>query len=290
MLKSIGKQIRKEFCLQYIVPYCISCFNDPIIKVRLQAIDWFIEVLKDVEWIEISHTDYYVFDTYILPAFVKLLEDPEIIINLKLIEILPILISIGKMLITSVNSNKQKIPLLSKDDQSMLETDQKDREEMLFSILNFRTDEIEVKDRSLLEDLEEEKEPATDNSTERISKSNTEYSKERDNEYTDAEEETIVTSKAEIQKMKEIKASNFIQSILDEENAIISWSRKRFLTPEQKIRSVPCIGYNMPLNDHDSEISDDPDQDNEIEKEIDLLREKILEIIDKIITEQDTQK
>ena len=195
------------------------------------------------------------------------------------------------MLITSVNSNKQKIPLLSKDDQSMLETDQKDREEMLFSILNFRTDEIEVKDRSLLEDLEEEKEPVTDNSTELISKSNTEYSKERDNEYTDAEEEeTIVTSKAEIQKMKEIKASNFIQSILDEENAIISWSRKRFLTPEQKIRSVPCIGYNMPLNDHDSEISDDPDQDNEIEKEIDLLREKILEIIDKIITEQDTQK
>lgn len=46
----------------------------------------------------------------------------------------------------------------------------------------------------------------------------------------------------------------------------------------------------MPLNDHDSDISDDPDQDNEIEKEIDLLRSKILEIIDKIITEQDTLK
>ena len=216
MLKSIGKQIREEFRLQYIVPYWISWFNDPIIKVRLLAIEWFIEVLKDVEWIEIGHTDYYVFDTYILPAFFKLLEDSDIMINLKLIESLPLLISIGKMLITSVNSHKQKIPLLSKEDQSMIETDQVDREASLFSLLQLISeDDLEEKKKIIENDTEESKEDLkTNNSTDLISDSNTEYSKRKGYETTDAEEETIVTTKAEIQKMEEIKKSNFIQSIL----------------------------------------------------------------------------
>jgi len=30
MLTSIGKKIREEFRLQYIVPYAISCFKDPM--------------------------------------------------------------------------------------------------------------------------------------------------------------------------------------------------------------------------------------------------------------------
>lgn len=145
------------------------------------------------------------------------------------------------MLITSVNSHKQKIPLLSKDDQNMLETDQKDREEVLFSVLQSQAEnEVEVRDQSILEELEESKEErATDHSTERVSDSNTDYSKKRDNENTEAEEETIVTTKAEVNKMENIKQSNFLQSILDEGSAIVSWSRKRFMTPEQKIRSVP---------------------------------------------------
>ena len=44
------------------------------------------------------------------------------------------------------------------------------------------------------------------------------------------------------------------------------------------------------MNDNDSDISDDHDQDDEIEREIDFLREKILEVVDKIISEQDTMK
>jgi len=47
MLKSIGKQIREEYRLQYIVPYCISCFNDSMSKVKLAAIESIVEVLKD---------------------------------------------------------------------------------------------------------------------------------------------------------------------------------------------------------------------------------------------------
>lgn len=291
MLTSIGKQIREEFRLQYIVPYAISCFNDPMCKVRLAAIDCVIDVLKEAESVEIGHTDYYIFDTYIFPTFLKLLDDGDKIIQLKFIEILPDLVNIGKMLITSVNMHKQKITILAKDEQFEVEVDQEQREELLFA--NLLTDYIGGSDSQYkirkLTTIAEEDEGEGDNQTN--NETNPETNEESKHLSDSEEEELIVTTKKEIIRKIEIdrKVTELAQSVYDEASVPIAWSRKRFVTDEQS-RSVASIGYNMDLDNIDFDITDDPEQEDEIEKEIEILKERILEVVDKIIVEQDTQK
>lgn len=291
MLRCIGKNLREDLRLQYIVPYCIQCFNDPIIKVRVTAIDSLIEVLKDAESIEIAHTDYYVFDTYIYPAFYKLLEDPDPVIQLKFIESIPFLVNIGKMLIASVNMHRQKITMLAKQEQFEVEVDQNQREETLFSY--FSGDEILTESHRQyrmvkIKMIKEEPSETSSNfaETEDESALKTEPITEEE------EEEVIVTTKveAELQLKAEKEIQSFAQTILGESEIPIPWSRRRFATEEQKVRSIVGIGYNMELNESDYELADDPEQENDIERDLELLKEKILEVVDKVIVEQDTKK
>jgi hypothetical protein len=307
MLTAIGKQIREEFRLQYIVPYAMSCFNDPMCKVRLAAIDCVIDVLKDADSIEIGHTDYYIFDTYLFPAFLKLIDDSEKIIQLKFIEILPDLVNIGKMLITSVNMHKQKITILAKDEQFEVEIDQEQREELLFANLLMESyvegfnSQYKMRILSTIHEDEDEAEGEGDNqttsetnaetNTETNTETNAETNEESKNLSDSDDEETIITTKREMIRQIEmdLKVTKLAQSVYDESVLPIAWSRKRFVTDEQS-RSVASIGYNMDLDIIDFDITDDPEQEDEIEKEIEILKEKILEVVDKIIVEQDTQK
>lgn len=281
-----------------MVPYCISCFTDEVSKVRVAAIDSVIDVLKECEFIKIGHTDYYVFDTYIFPAFLKLLDDPDKVIQLKFIEKLPYLVNIGKMLITSVN--KQEITNLAKEEQNTLEVNKEQREQSLFARLEEevplnqdppfhleRIEHSESQDESIPTEPETEIEHDID------------------------EEFKISTSKSILEESVK-NNQEYMKSIMENENIIsmfcttiffyynnfiythpkfyVGWNRKRFFTDEQKIRSVLGLGYNMSLNDNDSELSEDLDQENEVEREFEVLKVKIIEVVERIIDEQDVLK
>lgn len=170
-----------------------------------------IETLKDAESVEIGHTDYYVFDTYLFPAFLKLLDDPEPQIHLKFIEILPFIVNIGKMLITSVNLHKQRITMLAKDELFEVEIDQTQREMALFSHLK---DPI-YKDTSYKFQLS----PPTEASE------NPQEESEQAKEDSSEEEEMIADTKAEaiVQAEKDREMRMLAQSVREEAAAPINW-------------------------------------------------------------------
>ena len=257
MLKSLGKQIRTEFRLQYVVPYCISCFTDEEWKVRISAIDSVIEVLEDWESINIGHTDYYVFNTYLFPAFYKLLDDEEVVVRLKFIEKLPYLVNIGKMLIASVNIHKQNIALFVQDDQNENEISPEERENLLFEFFNESQVPLDSADES---------------------------TKHQEESFKDFDQDESMQN--DMQERQNLNKVDYMEGLF-EENNIVSWSRKRFVTDEQKVRSVVGIGYNISLNDHESDISEDPEQEDEVNREIEELRNKILDVVERILHEHD---
>ena len=202
-------------------------------KVRLAAIDGVIETLKDTESVELGHTDYYVFDTYIFPAFVKLLEDGDPIIQLKFIEVLPHLVNIGKMLIASVNMHKQKITMLAKDEQFEVEIDPVQREELLFSEIIDDPPKPTTKFTYEIKKIDEVSEGEGEGDTEdqeegKTTQENPQAEPEQNHE--SEEEEKIVTTKLEAMKQLKIEKEirDFAQSVLDDSSAMVSWSRKRF--------------------------------------------------------------
>ena len=289
MMTIIGKKIKEEFRLQYIVPYAISCFKDAMCKVKLAAINCVIEVLKDWEYIEINHTDYYVFDTYLFPAFYRLLEDHDKIIQLKFIEILPDIVNIGKMFIASVNMHKQKTSEMDNDEEFEYSTDKVKRlKDMFDEISSVETYEEKSEKFTLIKCSEDmEKVPEEEDKFE------TWAEKDKTPEFQEnSEEEIIETRKTVIVSQRDDKKryTDIMESI-KEDNIPETWSRKRFCTEEQKVRSFLGLGYNIHLNDTEYNIAFDQEKEKEIEIETEGLKEKILEVVvDKIIVAQDPMK
>ncbi|CAI2359602.1 unnamed protein product [Moneuplotes crassus] len=286
MLTSIGKKIREEYRLQYIVPFAVSCLKDAMCKVRISAIDCIIEVLKDCEIIEIKYTDYYVFDTYLLPLFSRMLDDENQAVQLKLIEILPNLVNIGKMFIASVNMHQQKITMLANDDIFELEIGEDQREETLFS--QFDPDDDTFENNSC--EAEDQFSPLRD-STVRFSQGEGEDDTNHQGDQP-AEGEDLDTSKLELQRQieEDMRMTEIAETVFEETKIPEAWSRTRFVTDEQKTRSILGLAYNIHLNETEYDLAYDQDQEKNIEAEIEQLKEKILEIVDKIIVEQDPKK
>ena len=75
-------------------------------------------------------------------------------------------------------------------------------------------------------------------------------------------------------EIQEISKQDIMEELLGE-NDLVSLGRKRFVTNEQKVRSVVGIRYNISLNYRESDMSDDPEQEDEVNCEIEELRNKI---------------
>ena len=211
------------------------------------------------------------FDNYLYPAFLKLYEDGDIVVKQKFVEIIPDLINIGKMLITSVSLHKQTITMLAKQEQNAPDIDQEERELLLFENTN------------MVDELTSEGEEVVDGMY-KIEKYHMEDVEEEENNEAEGERDSKI-EEAKSTTDADYSHRDLIRSILDDQS-IVQWSRKRFTTEEQKVRSVVGMGYNISLNDNDDELSDDPENENELEREIDGLREKIYELTEKIIFEQ----
>lgn len=183
------------------------------------------------------------------------------------------------MLITSVSLHKQTITMLAKQEQNAPDIDQEERELLLFENTNM-VDELTSEGEEVVDGMYKiEKYHMEDVEEEENNEAEGEQSNEAEGERDSKIEEAKSTTDADYSHR------DLIRSILDDQS-IVQWSRKRFTTEEQKVRSVVGMGYNISLNDNDDELSDDPENENELEREIDGLREKIYELTEKIIFEQ----
>ena len=182
--------------------------------------------------------------------------------------------------------------MLANDEIYEIEIEEEQREELLFTHIhqNFDSEnsgsfEMQKFD-SELEDIQKFEVEGEDSFEEG------KISTAKDPQKIEEEEELIITTKAEAQKqMEEDKNITEIAETVYEETKIPeAWSRTRFVTNEQKVRSILGLGYNIHLNEIEYDLIYDQEQEHEIEKEIEALKEKILEIVDKILSEQDPSK
>jgi hypothetical protein len=76
MLLKIALESPLEVRLQFILPYVLQLFEDQNSKVRAKAVYVAVHMFKDImdkAYLNpLSAADYKVFDSYILPAFLKM--------------------------------------------------------------------------------------------------------------------------------------------------------------------------------------------------------------------------